>query len=83
MLMRFDLVDLQLFIAVAETRSITKATGWAGALTYVPSRTVRFAINFEQTRFTAGSSVSTSTSTSTTADRKTENALFGRAQVNF
>ena len=75
-----------------DKRSVRKATGWAGALTYVPSRTVRFAVNFEQTRFTAGSSVSTTTTdptsmkTTTTTivvDRKTENALFGRAQVNF
>lgn len=73
-------------------RSVSKATGFAGALTYVPSRTVRFTVNFEQTRFTAGSSVSTTTTdpttmktttTTTVADRKTENALFGRAQVNF
>ncbi len=70
----------------------TKAQGLAGALTYVPSRTVRFAVNFEQTRFTGGSSVSTSTvdpttnvktTTTTVVDRKTENALFGRMQVNF
>ena len=75
-----------------EKRSVRKATGFAGALTYVPSRTVRFAVNFEQTRFTAGSSVSTTTTdpttmktttTTTVADRKIENALFGRAQVNF
>ena len=75
-----------------EKRSVRKANGFGGALTYVPSRTVRFAVNFEQTRFTAGSSVSTTTTdpttmktttTTTVADRKTENALFGRAQVNF
>jgi len=75
-----------------EKRSVRKATGFAGALTYVPSRSVRFAVNFEQTRFSAGSSVSTtttdpttmkSTTTTTVADRKIENALFGRAQVNF
>jgi phosphate-selective porin OprO/OprP len=73
-------------------KSASKAQGWAGALTFVPSRTVRFAVNFEQTRFTGGSSVSSSvtdpatmktTTTVTVADRKTENALFGRAQVNF
>jgi len=75
-----------------EKRSVRKANGFGGTLTYVPSRTVRFAVNFEQTRFTAGSSVSTTTTdpttmktttTTTVADRKTENALFGRAQVNF
>lgn len=73
-------------------RSVGKAVGWAGALTYVPSRTVRFSVNFEQTRFTGGSSGSTTTTdpttmktttTTTVADRKTENALFTRAQVNF
>jgi len=73
-------------------KSSSKAQGWAGALTFVPSRTVRFAVNFEQTRFTGGSSVSTpvtdpdtgtTTPKVTIADRKTENALFGRAQVNF
>ena len=73
-------------------KSSSKAQGWAVALTLVPSRTVRFAVNFEQTKFTGGSSVSTSvtdpdtmktTTTVTVADRNTENALFGRAQVNF
>jgi phosphate-selective porin OprO/OprP len=73
-------------------RSVGKAVGWGGALTYVPSRMVRVSVNFEQTRFTGGSSVSTSTTdpttmkvttTTTVADRKTENALFTRAQVNF
>lgn len=73
-------------------RSVSKATGWAAALTYVPSRMVRFSVNFEQTRFTGGSSASTTatdpttmkvTTTTTVADRKTENALFTRAQVNF
>ncbi|HEX2657568.1 MAG TPA: porin [Polyangia bacterium] len=87
-----DAADATILAFADLKKSASKAQGWAGALTYVPSRTVRFAVNFEQTRFTGGASVSTSvtdpatnktTTTVTVGDRKTENALFGRAQVNF
>ena len=69
-------------------KSARKAQGFAFALTFVPSRTFRLAVNYERTRFTDGSSVSvtdptTMKATTQVANRNTENALFGRAQVNF
>jgi phosphate-selective porin OprO/OprP len=74
------------------TKAVSKAQGFTGALTYVPSRTWRLTVNFDRTSFTAGSSVSTSTTdpatmktttTKTVSNRNTENALLARAQVYF
>jgi len=67
------------------TKSPLKANAFAGAINYVPSRTFRLAVDFEQTRFTDGSSVKVTAPTAGTfyANRKTENALLGRIQVNF
>jgi phosphate-selective porin OprO/OprP len=69
-------------------KSVSKAQGWTGALNYVPSRTFRFALNFDRTTFTGGSSVSivdptTMKTTTSVANRNTENALMARAQVYF
>ena len=80
-------------IAFADgTKSALKANAFAGAVNYIPSRTFRLAVDFEQTRFTDGNSAKVATTDATTgaaktttvyANRKTENALLGRVQVNF
>lgn len=79
-------------IAFADaTKNSTKVQAFGGAINYVPSRTFRLCLNFEQSRFTGGSSVKTTTTdatgakttTTTVTNRNTENALLGRVQVNF
>ena len=74
------------------TKSASKAQGFGGAVNYVPSRTFRLAVNFEQTRFTGGIAGAKGTATDASgatvnvtafANRKTENALFGRVQLSF
>jgi phosphate-selective porin OprO/OprP len=74
------------------TKSPRKAQGFGGAINYVPSRTFRLIVNFEQTRFTGGAAGAKVAATDATgaavmvtspANRKTENALMGRVQVNF
>jgi hypothetical protein len=57
-----------------------EAQSWAGAITYVPRRTFRLALDFEQTRFKGGAAAADK---KTVIDRKTENVLIGRAQVSF
>ena len=72
-------------------KSAAKVQAFGGAINYVPSRTFRLCVNFEQSRFTGGSSVKTTTTdaagtkttTTTLTNRNTENALLGRVQVNF
>ena len=76
-------------IAFADgTKSASKVQAFGGAINYVPSRTFRVCLNFEQSRFTGGNAVKTTdpTTTKTTTvitNRNTENALLGRVQVNF
>ena len=79
-------------IAFADgTKSALKAQAFAGAINYIPSRTFRLAVDFEQTRFTDGASAKLATTDASGAaktitvyaNRKTENALMGRIQVNF
>lgn len=74
------------------TKTPSKAQGFGGAINYVPSRTFRLAVNFEQTRFTGGAAGPKVAATdvngaavmvTSSANRKTENALLGRVQVNF
>jgi phosphate-selective porin OprO and OprP len=60
------------------TKSASKAQGWAGALSYIPSRTLRVAVNYERTTFTGGGG-----SAAAPKDRTTEAVVIGRVQVNF
>jgi len=66
---------------VASARS---ATQYAGGFAWVPRRVVRLTINFEQTRFKGGAGTAAMGMTpADIQDRKTENVIIGRAQVNF
>jgi phosphate-selective porin OprO/OprP len=60
------------------TRSARSAQGWTAGFTWVPRRSVHLAIDFGQTSFTGGAGA-----TSAPVDRKTENVLIARSQVNF
>jgi phosphate-selective porin OprO/OprP len=59
-------------------KSASEAQGWAGAVNFVPSRTLRFAVNYERTTFTGGAGT-----TATPKNRNTEAVIIGRVQVNF
>jgi phosphate-selective porin OprO/OprP len=61
-------------------RNARVAQSWVGGINYIPRRSLKVGVNFEQTRFTGGAAAADRT---TVADRKTENLLLGRAQVNF
>ena len=82
--------DATVTVFADKKKSASQAHGWAVALTYIPSRMVRFTVNFERTTFTDGSSVSktvidpttmTTTTTTSVVDRRTEDALLARTQV--
>ena len=61
------------------TKSASRAQSWGGAVSYVPSRTLRLNLTYERTTFTGGGG-----GTATAAkDRTPEDAVVGRAQVNF
>jgi phosphate-selective porin OprO/OprP len=60
------------------SKSPSKAQGFAVAANLIPSRTVRVGTTFEQTQFTGGAGTFAAV-----ANRKTENVIFTRAQVNF
>jgi phosphate-selective porin OprO/OprP len=75
--------DLAGSVAYADPlRSARVAQGWAAAVNYVPRRTLKLAVNFEQTYFSGGASVNQG-GTATVTDRKTENLILARTQVNF
>jgi phosphate-selective porin OprO/OprP len=59
----------------SHTTSANKAQGFGVAANFVPSRTLRISTTFEQTYFTGGAAAS--------GDRKTENVILERVQVNF
>jgi phosphate-selective porin OprO and OprP len=61
------------------TASARVANSLAGAVSWLPRRSFKASVNFEQTRFTGGAA----NPDKTIADRKTENLLLGRLQVNF
>ena len=61
------------------TKSASKAQGWAGAINYIPSRTLRLAVNYERTKFTGGGGGTAAAP----KDRNTEAVVIGRVQVNF
>ncbi|HET6148594.1 MAG TPA: porin [Polyangia bacterium] len=60
------------------TRSASRAKGWAGAVNYVPSRTLRLTAAYERTTFSGGGGTAAAPS-----NRNTEAVVFGRVQVNF
>ena len=60
------------------TKSARSAEEWAGVLTWIPAVPVHLAVSFAQTSFKGGAGTATML-----ADRKTENVIIGRAQVNF
>jgi len=60
------------------TKSARSAQEWAGAITWVPAIPFHLAVSFAQTSFKGGAGTATMI-----ADRKTENVVIGRAQVNF
>ncbi|MES1158053.1 MAG: porin [Haliangium ochraceum] len=61
-------------------RSARKAQGLGAALTFILSRTVRAGLTFERTTFTGGLAAADK---KTVVDRKPENAILGRLQLNF
>jgi len=60
------------------TASARAANAFGGAITWVPRRTARLAISYEQTRFDGGAGTTTAP-----ADRATEHLIIGRTQVSF
>ncbi len=62
------------------TKSAGKAQGFGGSMNFIPSRTLRLTVAFEQTRFEGGR---VAADKKTVLDRNTENLIFGRTQVNF
>jgi phosphate-selective porin OprO/OprP len=60
------------------SKSASQAQGWAGAINYVPSRTLRLAVNYERTTFTGGGGTAAAIK-----NRNTEAVVIGRVQVNF
>lgn len=72
------------------TRSAASATAYAGGVAWIPRRSYKILLDFEQTRFEGGAGRGPLAATpgipampALIVDRKTENALFGRVQVNF
>lgn len=64
--------------------SARSATQVAGGFAWVPRRSVRLSVNYEQTRFEGGAGTAAmGTSPAVIQDRKTEHLVLGRAQVNF
>jgi phosphate-selective porin OprO/OprP len=61
-------------------KSASKAQGFCGSVNFIPSRTLRLTVAFEQTRFEGGRAAADK---KTVVDRNTENVIFGRTQVNF
>jgi phosphate-selective porin OprO/OprP len=61
-------------------KNASEAQSFGGAINYIPRRSFRLALDFEQTRFKGGAAAADK---KTVADRKSENVIIGRAQVNF
>ncbi|MBC8133715.1 MAG: hypothetical protein H7X95_12095 [Deltaproteobacteria bacterium] len=61
------------------TTSVRQAAGGAIALTWIPSLTARFSVNYEQTRFKGGAAAPDRS----VIDRKTEHVIITRAQASF
>jgi len=61
-------------------KSARKAQSWGLAVNLIPSRTVKLGATFERTTFSGGLAAADK---KTVADRKAENAIFGRLQINY
>jgi phosphate-selective porin OprO/OprP len=73
-------VDSDTFPTYANPASNARsAQSYAAGVNWIPRRSFKAALNFEQTRFAGGAA----NPDKTIADRKTENLLVGRLQVNF
>ncbi|MEO5769388.1 MAG: porin [Polyangia bacterium] len=59
--------------------SVRRAAGGAVGVTWIPSLTTRLSLNYEQTRFKGGAAAPDKS----VIDRKPENVLITRAQINF
>ena len=64
--------------------SARSAHAFGAAVTWVPRRTARYSLSWEQTRFDGGAGTAVSGMTpAVIGDRQTENVIIGRAQANF
>ena len=64
--------------------SARAANAFGGAITWVPRRSARFSISYEQTRFDGGAGTAASGMTpAVITDRATEHVIIGRTQVSF
>jgi phosphate-selective porin OprO/OprP len=72
-------IDGAAFPALADpTKSVAKAKGFGGVLSWYLTQSLRLAASYDQTAFTGGAK-----SGSATIDRKTERILIGRLQVGY
>ncbi len=72
-------IDSAAFPGVADaTKSVAKAKGFGGVLSWYLTQSLRLAASYDQTAFTGGAK-----SGSATVDRKTERILIGRLQVGY
>ena len=60
------------------TASARSAQGFGAAVTWVPRRSVRYAVSYEYTTFEGGAG-----SAMSVTNRPAENVIIGRAQANF
>jgi phosphate-selective porin OprO/OprP len=64
--------------------SARSAKAFAGGVAWVPRRTLRLAVNFEETKFEGGAGTAAmGMNPAVITDRPTEYLVLGRAQVNF
>jgi len=64
--------------------SARSAKAFAGGVAWIPRRTLKLALNYEQTVFEGGAgTAATGTMDAVIRDRATEYLILGRAQVNF
>ena len=65
-------------------QSAQSAHSFGGAITWVPRRTARYAVAYDQTRFDGGSGIAAmGMNPAVLTNRLTEHALIFRAQANF
>ena len=64
--------------------SARAANAFGGAITWVPRRSARFAVSYEQTRYDGGAGTAASgMNAAVIADRATEHVIIARTQVSF
>ena len=72
-------IDGAAFPGLADaTKSVAKAKGFGGVLSWYLTQSLRLAASYDQTVFTGGAK-----SGSATVDRKTERILIGRLQIGY